>query len=497
MIFPEANEDLASIDRENSIPVVVLVGRPNVGKSLLFNRLLRKRKAIVDPSPGVTRDWNDALTDWKGKPYRLVDTGGFEVTSCPGMDPAEINEKVWAKTMEAISDASHVIVLLDGQAGANPWDREFIDRLRKISKPMTFAVNKIDIPVHQIRAHPFYECGISEILPISAETGLGLEEFMDRVTEDFLSFSLPEKHEELRIAVVGRPNVGKSSLVNRILGTPRSIVDLRPGTTRDSLDSPFTWRGRSWILIDTAGIRRAGRISKGVEKISVFQARRSIDHSEIVLVLIDAIEGPTEQDARIAGYAYNRGKGIVLLVNKCDLVVADRKRNEILKQIALRCHFLSCAPVHFVSAREGVGVGRIFELIQEVARDHSQWLPTGPLNRVIQDALKKREPKSQGRGRPRVFYATQIAACPPTFLIFVRDPAALHFSYQRYLSNEIQSAFGLKRTPIRIVFRSRRPGDGRNGMDPTALKKLSFSSVEKVPDGWCAGAGSELAKNLL
>lgn len=438
----------------SSLPVVVLIGRPNVGKSSLFNRLLGKRKAIVNALPGVTRDRNEGLALWEGKAYRLVDTGGLEALA--SLDPERLDDRVRKQAENALKPASQVVAVLDGKAGVNPWDRDLVDWLRRLKKPVTFAVNKIDLPSHHSRVAPFYELGFSQVFPVSAETGLGLAELMDSVTRDFPLSPLPREEEELKIAVVGRPNVGKSSFVNRILGSERAIVDAKPGTTRDSLDTSFLWRGAPCLLVDTAGIRRQGRVDRGVEKVSVLQAMRSIDRSDIVLVLMDGVEGPTEQDAKVAGYAYGQGKGVLVLINKSDLITSQERRREILKELRFRCRFLGPVPVHFVSAKNGEGVDRVYEIVQEVAKEHSRWISTGPLNRAIQDAVKKREPSGRGGGRIKVFYGTQTTARPPTFLVFVNNAAQLRGSYERYLANEIRSRFGLERIPIRILFQNRR-----------------------------------------
>lgn len=437
------------------LPVVALIGRPNVGKSSLFNRLERRRRAIVDPKPGVTRDRNYALVEAEGKPFWLVDTGGVELPVTSGKDSEALGEKVWKQTGEAAREATSLIVLLDGQAGVSAWDREFIRRVRRLGKPMTFAVNKIDLPSHGSRADAFYELGLPEVVRVSAETGLGLGELLERVGETLPMVPVPQSRQELKIAIVGRPNVGKSSLLNRIVGSPRAVVDPVPGTTRDCLDTPVVWGGQSCLLIDTAGIRRAGRVERGVERVSVLQSFRSIERSDLVLLLLDGLEGPTEQDAKIAGEADRQGKGVILIVNKCDLIPSEDRREEILKAVRFRCHYLPAAPAHFVSALQGTGVDSLWDLVAAVAAEGSRWVPTPALNRVLQGAIRRHEPGSQGRTAPKFLYATQTAVRPPTFLIFVSHASRVHFSYQRYLVNEIRAAFALTRTPIRIRFRTR------------------------------------------
>jgi len=431
-------------------PIVALVGRPNVGKSTLFNRLTRSRDALVDDLPGVTRDRNYGDAEWDGRPFTVVDTGGFS-----GQVDDPFADAIRGQVFQAIEDADAVIMMMDGKHGLSPFDRDIVDHLRNTEKPVFYTVNKIDTPEQENALVDFYRLGLEMLYPLSAEHRHGLVHLLDALVATFKP-STESVRNEIKLAVVGRPNVGKSSLINRLTGQQRHLVSDIPGTTRDAVDSVITYYGKQYRLIDTAGIRRKGRVSEKLEKFSVLKALRSLERCDVALILIDASEGITDQDISVAGYAHDRGCGCIFLLNKWDLVAKDHRTvkvyNERLHQEA---KFLAFAPVMTISALTGQRVQRIFEMVKEVYDQYTARVPTGRLNRILEKAMVENEPSLHRGRRIKFYYATQASSQPPTFVLFVNYPEAVHFSYHRYLLNQIRRSTGLDKTPIRLLLRQR------------------------------------------
>ena len=433
-------------------PVVAIIGRPNVGKSSLFNRLAHQRKAIVIDQPGATRDRNYAACTWNDKPYILIDTGGFEPAATEGM-LIQMREQ----TQLAIEEADIIIFLMDGREGLLPADRDIAALLRGFEKPVFYAVNKIDGLKQETLSYEFYQLGMETIYTVSAEHGLGVGELMDEVTRLLPETPEPSDVEDrVRIAVIGKPNVGKSSLVNRILGYERTIVNPVPGTTRDAIDTPFTFAGRPYLLVDTAGIRRKSRVSLTLEKYSVIQAIKAISRCDIALMLIDAEEGVTEQDAKIAGLALENGTACIVVVNKWDVVEKDERTiGKYVREIKDKMKFLDFAPILFVSARTGQRVVKVFDAVDAVYSQYTRRVSTPELNRKVQEFLAA-NPPPQYRSRSNPFnYVSQVAVKPPTFVFFVGNPRAVHFSYERYLMNQFREALGLDQVPLRFFFKKK------------------------------------------
>lgn len=437
-----------------SKPIVAIVGRPNVGKSALFNRIVGRRVAIVEGEPGVTRDRIYSQTQWTGKAFVLVDTGGIEA---PGEESVEFSSLTRVQAEMAVAEADVVLFVVDGRAGLLPGDMDVADVLRRSGKKIVLAVNKVDDRSIEPLVPEFYSLGLGDPLPVSAEHGRGIGDLLDAVVSDFPSQPDEEDDDSIRIAVVGRPNVGKSSLTNRLIGEERSIVSDVPGTTRDAIDTQVERDGVTFTLIDTAGIRRRSRIeTDSVERYSVIRALRAIDRSDIALVLLDATELATEQDKRIAGYAHEAGKAIVMVVNKWDLVEKDSKTMDRFEaEIRSEFSFLQYAPILFVSALTGQRVVHLFELCAYVANQHALRIPTGRLNEVLQLAIAQRQPPSDKGKRLKVFYGVQVGVKPPSFALFVNDPRLMHFSYQRYIENQLREHFGFVGTPIVLRLRQR------------------------------------------
>ena len=439
------------------LPVLAIVGRPNVGKSTLFNKLLGERKAIVDDSPGVTRDRNYGETEWAGKRFQLVDTGGLDSDAEGNLD-----ESVQRQSILALAEADVVLFLLDGKGGLNPLDREAVDLLRKVDKPVFFAVNKIDSRRRGDNLYEFYVLGIDPLFSISAEHGLGIPDLMDEIVQRFPdaeeSDGKPEEERPpLRISVVGRPNVGKSTLINRLLGFERSVVDSTPGTTRDALDTPFKLEGEPCLLVDTAGIRRKARINDRLEHFSVSHSLRSVDRGDLVVYILDGVEGVTDQDAQILSYASQRGKALLLAVNKWDVVAkngadAESYREEVYHQLS----FLDFVPVTFISASTGYGVRRMLETAGAVLRAYGKKVSTSAMNQALQRIVRAHAaPLLQGKP-VKFYYGTQTGTRPPTFTLFVNTPQAVPESYQRYLIHQLREHLALEYAPIRLVLRARR-----------------------------------------
>ena len=432
--------------------VVAIVGRPNVGKSTLFNRILGQRRAIVEDYPGVTRDRNYAEVTRFDRPFWLVDTGGFE----PETDEP-ILAQMRLQSQFAIEEADLILFVLDGREGVTPADHDVAALLRQSDKPVIYVVNKVDGERDELHAAEAYTLGIDAFETVSAEHGRGIDALMRQVLAALPEAAAKGREDELvRLAVIGRPNVGKSSLVNRLLGFERVVVNPLAGTTRDSVDTPFTFNRRRYLLVDTAGIRRKGRVSAKTEKFSVIQALKSMEQADVVLVLVDAVEGVTDQDVTVAGYAHDKGRAVILVVNKWDLVAKDeRTAGRYVESLRMAFKFLPQAPVVFVSALTGLRVSKIMGVVEEVIGEYRRQLPTARLNSVLQEAFEAHPPALVRGRRPRFFYATQVGHSPPTFLVFVSHPEDFHFSYERYLINRLREAFDLGKTPLRLVLRQR------------------------------------------
>ena len=435
-------------------PIVAIVGRPNVGKSTLFNRLVGFRKAIVESLPGVTRDLNYADVDRFERPFTFIDTGGFEPVAQDGV-VAQMAEQCRL----AVEEADAIIFLLDGKEGLNPSDHEIARLLRQRDKNVFPVVNKIDGPTHEGRIYDFYGLGVEILYPISAEHNYGIERLIEAIIESLPSPSPEEEREgegkAIRIAVVGRPNAGKSSLINRILGYDRVIVHETPGTTRDAINTPFSVGEQSYILVDTAGIRRKSRISLRLEKYSVVEAIKSIERADVALLVLDAQEGAPEQDARIGGLIHDKGKGGVVVVNKWDVVDREVTPASYTEEVREHLWFLDYAPVIFTSAVTGAGVDRIFEVVKEVMAGRDLRIPTPQLNRWLQEAAESHPPPLFQKKRVKLSYMTQVSTHPPTFVVFTNYPRGVHFSYRRYLSNRLREEFGFFGNPIRFIFRKK------------------------------------------
>ena len=435
-------------------PIVAIVGRPNVGKSTFFNRVTRTRDALVDDLPGVTRDRHYGDAEWDGVEFTLVDTGGFQRE-----DEDDFADEIRFQILQAIEDADVIILLLDGKGGISPFDEDVVQILRTLTKPIFYAVNKIDGVEQEVKLYDFYGLGIEKLYPISAEHRYGVSDFLDDLVLAFPKTVPDEPQDMIRLAVVGKPNVGKSSLINRILGKKRLLVSDIPGTTRDAIDSVCNINGKSYLLIDTAGIRRKAKVSKKIEKFSIIKALRSLERCDVALIVIDAYEGITEQDISVAGYAYERGCGCILLLNKWDIVEKDSKTaKKYHDQMRMEAKFLNFAPVMTISALTGLRVLKIFVLVEEVYSQYSARIGTGQLNKIFERAIERNEPSLYRGRRIKFFYVTQVSTGPPTFVCFTNYPGAVHFSYKRYLINQIRDGTGLDKIPIRIIFRKRTGG---------------------------------------
>ena len=430
-----------------------------MGKSTLFNRLAGKRLAIVNEQPGVTRDRNTAIVEYKGFSFILIDTGGFEPDS-----KEVIPRKMKEQSQLAVEEADGIIFLSDKNSGWTPQDQSIFDFLRRSKKPVYLSVNKIDSSKHEQEIAEFYESGCSEVFPLSAEHGNGVVSLLERISEDFPDIMVQPGEAEsdslISVAIVGRPNVGKSSLVNQFLGKDKQIVHDEPGTTRDPVDNYIKYFGKTYRLIDTAGIRKKSRVSYVVDKYSMVAALKSIERSDVVLMLIDASEGVVEQDARIAGYVLDRGKGIVLLVNKWDLVEKDGKTMEKMKaEIFEKLRFLEFAPIIFVSAKTGQRIGKIMETVQEVYTEYTKRIQTSDLNKIMESITARHTPPSKSGRNTKIFYATQVSTAPPSFIISTNNPKSINLSYRRYMAGQFRYYFGFKGTPIRIFWREKSKKD--------------------------------------
>ena len=432
--------------------VIAIIGRPNVGKSTLFNRLSRSRTALVDDQPGITRDRLYAFVSWNEIDLTLVDTGGFDES-----DKDLLQKLVQGQVLKAVDEADRIIFVVDGREGIVPGDEEIIDILRRSHKKFFVAVNKIDGPELDGLVTDFYRLGVDNAYPVSASHGYGIWDFMEQLTSD-LPRVVREEDEgnRIRVAIVGRPNVGKSSLINCILGSDRLLVSEMPGTTRDSVDTLCTWKEKEYIFIDTAGIRRKGKTREKIEKFSVIKALRSLDRCHVAVIVLDASSGVIDQDARICGYALERGRAIILAVNKWDLVKRDREKKLFLEGTLERhLKFVAFSPDLRVSALTGEGVSRLFEKMDRLYDQFCKRIGTGELNRVVEEMLQEKAPPKTGRHRLKLFYVTQTGIRPPTFVVFVNRPDMVHFSYERYITNQLRARLGLEHTPVKVIFRKK------------------------------------------
>jgi GTP-binding protein len=441
--------------KNEQCPLVALVGRPNVGKSTLFNRLTKSRKAIVDPTPGVTRDRHYETVTWDDRSFVLIDTGGIELDRNEKMS-GFIQEQTW----QAIQEADLIMLMLDGRGGLLAEDYEVVRLLRRSSKPLYHVVNKIDGPEQESKLVPqFYELGVDTLWAISAEHGYGVKDLFDDIVENLAPpveiEGLPE--DTIRIACIGRPNVGKSSLINRLLGQDRMVVSDIPGTTRDSVDTLLERNEKHYLLIDTAGIRRKGKVTDKLEKFSVIRALSAMERCDVVLLLIDAGEGITEQDTKVIGYALDRGRACVVLINKWDLVKGDKKQQKwIMDEVSMATRFMEFAPRLTISALTGAGLKKILPTINEVYQQYTLTFSTNRLNKVLQNATEAHTPPLHKGRRLKFYYTTQISNKPPTFIIFVNYPKGVHFSYYRFLVNQFRSELGLEKTSIKIILKERK-----------------------------------------
>ena len=441
-------------------PIVAIVGRPNVGKSTLFNKLVGERRAIVEDEPGTTRDRLYGEAEWRGREFTIVDTAGIlpgeEQTATASM--AEIVRATRAQAQLAIDEADAILFLVDVKEGITAADEEVAEMLRQTSKPVLVGANKADSLQRAQNAVEFWNLGLTEPIPVSAYHGTGTGDLLDALYEALPPFEEdPEEDYKLKIAIVGRPNVGKSSLLNRLLGTERVVVSDIPGTTRDTIDTVVEYNGEKLLLIDTAGIRRRGRIDQGIEKYSVLRAMRAIERADVALLMIDATEGITAQDAHVAGMILEAYKGIAVLVNKWDALEKDAETfDQWNRHVRSALHFIPYAPVLFISAKTGQRVEKILDLALEINGERNTRVSTSKINTILRDAARAHPPSSIHKGAHlRIFYATQAQVAPPVFLFFSNAPDEIHFSYKRYLENRIREEYPFVGTPIILVFKSR------------------------------------------
>ncbi len=453
-------------------PIVALVGRPNVGKSTLFNRIIGRRQAIVEDLPGTTRDRLYADAEWNGISFLLVDTGGIEpmgerggVMQAPAKPLATASagfvREIRAQADLAIEEADVIVLLVDANQGLTAADEEIARLLRGAGKPIILAANKADNAQRRLDAIDFYSLDLGDPMPISAYHGTGTGDLLDVIVEHLPPHPLEEESDDLpRIAIVGRPNVGKSSLLNALLGQERAIVSDIPGTTRDAIDTYLTWEGQPLILVDTAGIRRRGQIERGVEKYSVLRALRAVGRSDVALLILDATTGVTAQDAHVGGYILDEYRSLIIVVNKWDAIEKDeRTMVEYTQKLRHELRFLDYVPVLFVSALTRQRVNQILPTVLRVRAARYQRLGTGELNKLLQDALAANPPKAVRGRQARFYYVTQAGVDPPTFVFFVNDPEALHFSYLRYLENRIRARHPFEGARLRLEVRGKQPKD--------------------------------------
>jgi len=432
-------------------PIVAIVGRPNVGKSTIFNRIVGERVSIVEDVPGVTRDRIYSSADWLTHEFNIIDTGGIDIGDEPFLDQIRHQAEI------AMDEADVIIFMVNGREGVTLADEHVAKILYKTKKPVVLAVNKIDNPDMHDMIYDFYSLGFGEPFPISGSHGLGLGDLLDEVAKHF-----PKEDENrydenvIKFSLIGRPNVGKSSLVNAFLGDNRVIVSDVAGTTRDAIDSSYEYDGQEYVIIDTAGMRKKGKVYESTEKYSVLRALKAIERSDVVLVVLNGEEGIQEQDKKIAGYAHQAGKAVIIVMNKWDAVEKDEKTmNEKTKEIREQFQFLDYAPIVFVSAKTKKRVHAILPIINRVNENHSMRIQSSILNEVILDAVARNPAPTDKGKRLRIYYATQVAIKPPTFVVFVNDPELMHFTYERFLENRIRETFDFEGTPIKIITRAR------------------------------------------
>ena len=438
-------------------PVVAIVGRPNVGKSTLFNKIVGKRIAIVEDTPGVTRDRLYAETEWNGKTFTLIDTGGIEPVSND-----RILTEMRNQSQVAIDTADVIVLVVDVREGMTATDKDVANMLLRSQKPVLIACNKCDTPGDPpLQMYDFYNLSLGDPIPVSGVHGSGVGDLLDEICNHFPEYTDDEEDEDvIKIAVVGKPNAGKSSLINRILGENRVIVSPIAGTTRDSIDTHYEKDGDKFLIIDTAGMRKRSKVEEDVERFSVIRALNAVDRADVVLIMIDATEGVTEQDTKIAGYAHEQGKASLIVVNKWDLIEKDTKTMSNFRlDVQDGLSYMLYAPILFISAKTGQRVEKIFEMAKYVANQNAMRISTGMLNDVINDATNRVQPPSDKGKRLKIFYITQASVKPPTFVIFVNDKKLAHFSYIRYLENQLRNTFGFEGTPIRFIIRERSKED--------------------------------------
>ncbi len=434
-------------------PVVAIVGRPNVGKSTFFNYISGRRISIVEDTPGVTRDRIYSEVEWRGRKFTIIDTGGIE----PYAEDL-IMQQMKRQAEVAIDTADVIVFMVDAKEGLTATDMEVATMLRKTKKPVVLVVNKVDNvgnPPHDV--YEFYNLGMGDFMTISSIHGLGIGDLLDEIYKHFPEEDQDEYDEDvIKIAVVGKPNVGKSSLINKILGEERVIVSDIPGTTRDAVDTMFTNGDDKYVFIDTAGIRRRSRIEESIERYSIIRSWTAIERSDVCLIMIDAREGVTEQDTKIAGYAHEQGKASIIVINKWDLIEKTTgTMEEYRKSVYEKLSFMTYAPVLFISAKTGQRVHRLFELIKYVSDQAALRISTGMLNDVVNEATAMVQPPSDKGKRLKIYYVTQAGIKPPTFIIFVNDAELMHYSYERYIENHLRKSFGFEGTPIRFILRER------------------------------------------
>lgn len=435
-----------------SSPIVAVVGRPNVGKSTLFNRIVGDRIAIVEDQPGVTRDRLYAHAEWLNYDFRLIDTGGIELGDAPFLT------EIRAQVDLAIDEADVILMVVSGREGLTHDDEVVAKMLYKCEKPVVLAVNKVDNPEMRSEVYDFYALGMGEPHPVSGSHGLGLGDVLDEVVAHFPDEAAEQEDPAVRFSIIGRPNVGKSSIVNAILGEDRMIVSNIQGTTRDAIDTRFvTNDDDEFVMVDTAGIRKRGKVYENTERYAVMRAMKAIDDSQVVLMVLDAETGIQEQDKHVAGYAHEAGKALIIVVNKWDAIDKDtHTMTDFENLIRQDFKFLDYAPIVFVSAKTGQRLDRLPQMILDVNANHQKRIPSSHLNDVLMDAIAINPTPTDNGRRLRVYYATQVAIAPPTFVIFVNDPELMHFSYQRFLENQIRSSFDFSGTPLKLIIRQRK-----------------------------------------
>ena len=436
-----------------SKPILAVVGRPNVGKSTFFNRLVGESRAIVEDVPGVTRDRIYAETEWNGKEFAVIDTGGIEVKT-----DDTIRSQMRDQAVTAMDMADVILFMVDGKEGLTTADREVADLLRRTGKDVILVVNKVDAPSKAYDLiYDFYELGFGEPIPISAANMTNIGDLLDRIVEGFPEEAFGGSEESINIAIIGKPNVGKSSLVNALTKQNRVIVSPIAGTTRDTIDTPFTYKGREYTLIDTAGLRKKSKVHDSIEKFSVIRAVAAVERCDICVLMIDAVEGLTEQDKKIAGYAHEAGKGLLIVVNKWDLIEKETNTmRDYERKIKAELLFASYAPVIFVSVLNKVRLYDIIDRCSKIADARAVRITTGKLNSVIEDAVMMRQPPSDKGRRLKIYYATQIGTKPPLFSFSINDRELMHFSYSRYLENKIREAFDFEGTSVKFVWNEKR-----------------------------------------